>query len=212
MLFTHCVKGLPEQTSNCETHTTHIPNYTGCLRTHWTFSIRCHRHTKRTYRAKNNIILYRTIFFEKRGKNNEKQGDREHNTIFSYWQLISRNNNKFKTAVPTVLLMHKKNFLYIPIIISKILYSDDATCDNVPFTRQRYAAIIVTTTVRQPAVDLALYRVEDVTCWPRVKLVRLTFSIFFPNISLTLSHSAFSHRARQVQIIVVATSTWLHNL
>jgi len=35
---------------------------------------------------------------------------------------------------------------------------------------------------------------------------------FFPDISLPLSLSAFSHRSRQVQLIVAATSIWLHNI
>lgn len=37
------------------------------------------------------------------------------------------------------------------------------------------------------------------------------FDFFFPDISLPLSISAFSHGPRQVQLIVAATSTWLHN-
>jgi len=65
------------------------------------------------------------------------------------------------------------------------------------------------TAVRQPADDLALYRMEDVACGPRVKLVRLTFLIFFSiyNIYLlySLSFSTFSHRDRQVQLIEVVS-------
>lgn len=172
---------------------------------------RCHRHTKRTYRAKNNIILY--DIFEKRGKitrdkERERKREREYNTIFSYWQVVIIINSRLQSRQPCWCT---EGILCIYYNFKNIIFGwcNSQQCRRIIHTPT--IAITVASTMRQLADDLALYCLE----WKTTLHVGHGSNLsgwhfrFFSPISLSPSPSfflsAFSHRAQQVQLIVAAT-------